>query len=123
MAAAARRDIGDVPAADALEQLAELDGLVVDIAAGHVQVDRQHSPGGRARVVHRYCARLARRFGGQRAGVTGRVGAAADPAPGRQLAAAADLLAAARKRSRAALASASGTRRPALPSPNGGMFP
>ena len=45
------------------------------------------------------------------------------PAPGRQLAAAADLLAAARQRSRAVLASASGTRRPALPSPNGGMFP
>ena len=34
-----------------------------------------------------------------------------------------ELLAAARNRSRAVLASASGTSRPALPSPNGGMFP
>ena len=77
MAAAGRRDVGDAPEAEALEQLAELGGLVVDVAAGHVQVDRQHSPGSRARVVHRHRARLVRRFGGQRPGMAGRVGAAA----------------------------------------------
>ena len=35
VAAAGRRDIGDVPGAEALEQLAELGRLVVDVAAGH----------------------------------------------------------------------------------------
>ena len=73
-------------------------------------------------------AYLADRAGGQSPGQGGAalvddVHGDRDPGAGRQLAAATDLLAAARKRSRAVLASASGTRRPALPSPNGGMFP
>ena len=78
MAAAARRDVGDVPGAQPLEQLAELGGLAVDVAVGAAsEVERQHPPAGRARVVHRHRARLARRIGGQRPGVAGRVGAAA----------------------------------------------
>ena len=48
MAAAARRDIGDVPGADALEQLAELGGLAVDVTAGRVKVKREHPARGRA---------------------------------------------------------------------------
>ena len=43
MAAAGRRGhVGDVPGAEAAEQLAELGGLVVDVAAGRVQVEHQH---------------------------------------------------------------------------------
>ena len=50
MAAAGRRGhVGDVPGAEALEQLAELGGLVVDVTAGRVQVKHQYPAGGRGR--------------------------------------------------------------------------
>ena len=77
MTAAARRHVGDEPAAQPLEQLGELGALVVDIAAGRVQVERQHPPGGRARVEHRHRARLVRRTGRQRPDTPCRIGAAA----------------------------------------------
>ena len=85
MAAAGRRDVGDVPAAEALEQLAELGRLALDVGrriatsrrAARVEVERQHPPGTRAGVVDRHRGRLVRRLGGQRPGVPGRVGAAA----------------------------------------------
>ena len=66
-----RRDVGDVPGAGALE-LAELGGLPTDVAAG--QVERQHPPAGRARVVHRHGAGLAGRVSGQLPDVAGRIG-------------------------------------------------
>ena len=66
-----------MPGAEPLEQPDELARLAVDVAAGQVQVERQHPPGARARVVHRDCRRLARGVCGQRPRMPGRVGAAA----------------------------------------------
>ena len=86
VAAAGRRDVGDVAAAEPLEQLAELGRLAlnpvavctqVSAAAARVEVKGQHPAGGRARVVDRHRARLARRLSGQRPGMPGRVSAAA----------------------------------------------
>ena len=85
MTAATRRDVGNVPAAEPLEQLLELGRLVADLghkltgpaAAGRVKVENQEAPGPRSGVVNRHSARLARRVGGQRPGMPGRVGPAA----------------------------------------------
>ena len=46
VAAAGGRDVGDVPGAEALEQLAELGRLVVDVTAAWVKVEREHPAGG-----------------------------------------------------------------------------
>jgi hypothetical protein len=77
VAAAARRDVGSVPGTEAAEQLAEPGGLVPDIATARVKVKRQHPPGSRAGIIDRDRARLPRRLGGQRPGMTGRVSTAA----------------------------------------------
>jgi len=92
--AAGRRDVGDVPAAEALEQLAELGGLAADrggatftavpgsstvnvtAGAGRVKVQSQQAPGTAPRVVHRHRARLLRGLSGQRPGPPRRVSAA-----------------------------------------------
>jgi hypothetical protein len=97
VAAAARRNVGDVPAAEALKQLAELGGLVLDLSgknsatfmmvvdssivnvtsgARRVKVKRQQAASASARVVDRHRARLLRRLGGHWAGPPGRVGTA-----------------------------------------------
>jgi len=94
MTAAGRRDVGDVPAAEALEQLAELGGLAADrggatftavpgsstvnvtAGAGRVKVQSQQAPGTAPRVVHRHRARLLRGLSGQRPGPPRRVSAA-----------------------------------------------
>jgi hypothetical protein len=80
---AARRDVGDVPAAEALEQQAELGCLALDAGDGStaagpagVKVERHHPARSAARIVNRNCARLVRRVGGQRPGVLRRIGAA-----------------------------------------------
>ena len=93
--AAARRDVGDVPAAEALEQLAELGGLAPDrsgatftivpgsthrqrhAGAGRVKVKSQQAAGTARRVIDRHRARLLRGLGGQRPGPPRRVSAAA----------------------------------------------
>ena len=96
--AAARRDVGDVPAAEPLKQLAELGALALNLGrrgsaafmvvmdssivnaaagAGRVKVKSQEAPGTARRVVHRHSARLQRRLGGQRTGPPRRVCAAA----------------------------------------------
>ena len=80
MAAAGRRDIGDVPGAEALELLAEPGALMVDVAARRVEVKRQEPARGRAGIVDRDRARLARRHGRQRPDPTRRESAAAVPA-------------------------------------------
>ena len=56
-----------------------LDSIIVNVAAcaARVEVEGQHPPRGRARLVDRHRARLVRRLGGQRAGMTGRVSFAA----------------------------------------------
>ena len=90
MAAAGRRDVGEDLAAAAGYEPGEglgldadhgredsvtftivIDGSIVDVRATRtrIQVDRQHSPGGRARVIHRHRGRLVRRIGGQGAGM------------------------------------------------------
>ena len=79
MAAAARRDVGNTPAAEARHEQRDRVRLGADLrggigcaaAAGRIQVKGQHPPGGRGRVVDRHRARLARRLGGQRPGVPG----------------------------------------------------
>ena len=73
MAAAGRRDVGEVPGAETLEQMADLGCLVLDLGdtvagASRIKVKDQQPPGGRAWVVHRHRARLARRAAGGRAG-------------------------------------------------------
>ena len=77
MAAAARRHVGDVPGAEPLEQLAELGGLAVDVAAGQVQVEHQHPPGAEPGSYTGTVHGWPRRLGRQRPGMPGRVGAAA----------------------------------------------
>ena len=56
-----------------------LDSTIVNVAAcaARVEVEGQHPPRGRGRLVDRHRARLVRRLGGQRPGVPRRVGAAA----------------------------------------------
>jgi hypothetical protein len=56
-----------------------IDSIIMNVTArtARVQVKRQHPPGARARVEHRHRAWLARRLGGQRAGVPRGVSAAA----------------------------------------------
>ena len=78
VAAAARRHVGDVPGAEPLEQLAELGapGGSTSPRAGS-RSSASMPPGGRAGIVDRHRARLARRIGGQRPGPPRRVGAAA----------------------------------------------
>jgi hypothetical protein len=55
------------------------DSSIMNIAgsAARIQVDRQHPPGSRSRVIDRHRGRLVRRGDGQQPGVTGRVGTAA----------------------------------------------
>ena len=85
MAAAARRDVGNTPAAEPGNELRDRVGLGADLrggigraaAAGRIQVKGQHPPGSCGRVVDRHRARLAGRVGGQRPGVPGGVSAAA----------------------------------------------
>ena len=95
MAAAARRDVGDIPGADALKQLDELGRLAVDPGAATftvvfdsstmnitaptagIKVERQHAAGTRGGIVNRHRGRLGWRVGGEWPGVAGRVGAAA----------------------------------------------
>jgi len=97
VAAASRPDVGDVPAAEALEQLAELgalalnlgrqgvmfmtimDSTVVNITSrpGRVKVKSQQAPNTAARIVDRHSARLLRRLSRQRPGPPRRVSAAA----------------------------------------------
>jgi len=93
--AAGRRDVGDVPAAEPLEQLAEPGGLAADrsgatftavpgssivnvtAGAGRVKVKSQQATGTARRAVDRHRARLQRRLCGQRPGPPRRVSAAA----------------------------------------------
>ena len=93
--AAARRDVGDVPAAEALKQLADIGGLAADLSgatftavpdssivnvtagAGRVKVKSQQATGTARRAVDRHRARLQWRLGGQRPGPPRRVSAAA----------------------------------------------
>lgn len=98
MAAAARRGVGEDLAAAPGHEPGQLPGLtghlgrristtltivlsmtIVNVAAGtdRVQVERQHPPGTRARVVDRHGARLARRAGRQGPGVPRGIGTAA----------------------------------------------
>jgi hypothetical protein len=98
VAAAGRRDVGEDLAAapghepgeglglstdlsreDSVTFMAVLDGSIINVtaSAGRVQVKRQHPAGTGAGVEYRHRARLPGRLGGQRPGMTGRVGAAA----------------------------------------------
>ncbi|MGH3197065.1 MAG: hypothetical protein ACRDNT_14255 [Streptosporangiaceae bacterium] len=95
MPAAGGRDIGGVPGAETLEQLAEPGGLSVKFRcqpgaprgqiltagfdnAARVEVEGEQAAGGGALVIDRHRARLrCRRAGGQRPGMPGGVGAAA----------------------------------------------
>ena len=98
MAAAARRDVGEDLAAAAGHEPGEglglsadpgrgasvtftivIDSSIVNVTAGAggVKVERQHPPGARSGIVDGTVARLVRRISRQRAGVPGRVGAAA----------------------------------------------
>ena len=69
----------DLGREDSVTFMMVLDSSIMNVTAcaGRVKVKRQHPPGARARVIHRHRARLARRLGGQRPGMPGRVGAAA----------------------------------------------
>ena len=95
MTAAARRDVGEHPAAAAGRESGEAlglspglgraifiavpDGSIVNIpaCAGGIKVKRQHPAGARGGIEDWHRARLAGRLSGQRPGMTGRVGAAA----------------------------------------------
>ena len=85
MAAATRRDVGNTPAAEARHEPRDRScggadlrrGIGRPAAAGRIQVKGQHLPGTRGGIVDRHRARLAWRFGGQRAGVPRGVSAAA----------------------------------------------
>ncbi len=85
MTAAARRDVGNTPAAKPRHEPHDRVRLGADLhrgigraaAAGRIQVKGQHPPGSRGGIVDRHRARRARRRGGQRPGVPGGVRAAA----------------------------------------------
>lgn len=85
MAAAGRRNVGDIPASEARHEPRDRVRLGADLscgigrtaAAGRIQVKGQHPPSSRARIVDRHSARLARRAGGQRPCMPGGISAAA----------------------------------------------
>src|ERR1035441_1957752 len=93
VAAAARRDVGDEPDAEALEQLAELGGQALDLihqgaatfmamvdsrvvniaaSASRVKIKGQQAPGAGGGVIDRHRRRLQRWLSGKRAGMTRR---------------------------------------------------
>ncbi|MGH3184627.1 MAG: hypothetical protein ACRDOE_22355, partial [Streptosporangiaceae bacterium] len=85
MTATGRRDVSDAPAAEAIEQLAELGRLVLYLGrraglvacTAAVKVKSKEAAGGRAVVVDGDGGRLSRKVGGELPGVPGRVSAAA----------------------------------------------